>query len=250
VQADLKTFATLDVHGTSVLTCITAQNPRRVAGIEPCSTKIIRAQMEAVFEELPPRAVKTGMLFSREIISEVARGLRHRRCPIVVDPVMIATSGARLLKPYAVKALMTELFPIATLVTPNIPEAEMLLGIPIREPEDLRAAARAWHERFGCAALIKGGHLRRTGEVFDAFFDGKTESVLSCRRVRGVKTHGTGCTYSAAIAAHLARGEKLSRAVELAKMFVTGAILHSRRVNRHDVLGFHISITEPGARRA
>ena len=249
VQADLKTFATLGVHGTSAITCITAQNPRRVLGIEPCSVKIIRGQIEAVFEELPPRAVKTGMLFSSEIICEVARALSQRRCLVVVDPVMISTSGARLLKPDGVKALMNKLFPLATLVTPNIPEAEALLGISICEPEDLRAAARALHEGFGCAALVKGGHLRNTHEAIDVFFDGKTELMLSCRRVRGVTTHGTGCTYSAAIVAHLARGENLSRAVELAKMFVTGAIAHSRRVNRHDVLGFHISISEPNVRR-
>jgi hydroxymethylpyrimidine kinase/phosphomethylpyrimidine kinase len=249
VQADLKTFAALGVHGTSAITCITAQNPRRVIGIEACSAKIIRQQIEAVFDQLPPRAVKTGMLFSSEIILEIAGMLRRRRCPVVVDPVMIATSGARLLKADAAQALVKKLFPLATLVTPNIPEAETLLGISIREPEDLRTAARALHDRFGCAALVKGGHLGNTLEAIDVFFDGKTELMLSCPRVVGVKTHGTGCTYSAAIVAHLARGENLSRAVELAKMFVTGAIAHRRRMNGHDVLGFHLSITEPNVRR-
>ncbi len=249
VQADLKTFAALGVHGASAITCITAQHPRRVLGIEPCSATIIRKQIEAVFEELPPRAVKTGMLFSNEIICEVARALRRRRCPIVVDPVMIATSGARLLKADAWKALVNKLFPLATLVTPNIPEAESLLGLSIQGPEHLRTAARTMHERFGCAALVKGGHLRNTREAIDVFFDGETELMLSCRRAHGVKTHGTGCTYSAAIAAYLARGENLSRAVELAKMFITGAIVHSRRVNGHDVLGFHISISEPNVPR-
>jgi hydroxymethylpyrimidine/phosphomethylpyrimidine kinase len=249
VQADLKTFATLGVHGTSAITCITAQNPRRVLGIEACSAKIVRGQIEAVFDQLPPRAVKTGMLFSSEIIREVARALRQRRYPVVVDPVMIATSGARLLKADARNALVKKLFPLATLVTPNIPEAEALLDLCIREPEDLRTAARAMHERFGCAALVKGGHLRNTREAIDVFFDGKTELMLSCPRVVGVKTHGTGCTYSAAITAHLAHGETLSRAVELAKMFVTGAIAYRWRMNGHEVLGFHISITEPNVRR-
>jgi hydroxymethylpyrimidine kinase/phosphomethylpyrimidine kinase len=237
VQADLKTFAALGVHGASAITCVTAQNPRRVLGIEACSTKIIREQIAAVFDQLPPRAVKTGMLFSREIILEVAGALRPRRCPVVVDPVMVATSGARLLKADAAQALVKKLFPLATLVTPNIPEAETLLGISIREPEDLRAAARALHDRFGCAALVKGGHLPNIHEAIDVFFDGTTELLLSSPRVRGVKTHGTGCTYSAAVAAHLARGEKLVRAVESAKKFVTKAIVNSRRANRHDVLG-------------
>ncbi len=237
VQADLKTFAALGVHGASAITCITAQNPRRVIGIEACSAKIVREQIAAVFDQLPPRAVKTGMLFSREIIHEVGGALRQRRCPLVVDPVMVATSGARLLKADAAKALVEKLFPLATLVTPNIPEAETLLGVSIREPEDLRAAARALHDRFRCAALVKGGHLANTREAIDVFFDGHTELLLSSPRVRGVKTHGTGCTYSAAVAAHLARGEKLARAVQLAKEFVTSAIVNSRRANRHDVLG-------------
>jgi hydroxymethylpyrimidine/phosphomethylpyrimidine kinase len=249
VQADLKTFAALGVHGASAITCITAQNPRRVLGIEACSAKIIRAQIEAVFDQLPPRAVKTGMLFSREIIHEVAEALRRGRCPVVVDPVMIATSGARLLKADAAKALREKLFPLATLVTPNLPEAETLLGISIREPEDLRAAARALQERFGCAALVKGGHLANTREAIDVFFDGNTELFLSSPRVRGVKTHGTGCTYSAAVAAHLALGEKLAHAVKLAKEFVTNAIANSRRANRHDVLGFPTSTKGPAGRR-
>jgi hydroxymethylpyrimidine/phosphomethylpyrimidine kinase len=248
VQADLKTFAALGVHGTSAITCVTAQNPKSVLSIESCSTKIICAQIEAVFEELPPRAVKTGMLFSGDIIREVIQALHRRRCPIVVDPVMIATSGAQLLKADAVKALVNKLFPLATLVTPNIPEAEALLGLSIREPEDLRAAARALHGRFGCAALVKGGHLSGTHEAIDVFFDGDTELLLSSPRVHGVKTHGTGCTYSAAVAAHLARGETRSRAVTLAKEFVTSAIMNSRRANRHDVLGW--ATTEPGVRRA
>jgi hydroxymethylpyrimidine/phosphomethylpyrimidine kinase len=248
VQADLKTFAALGVHGTSAITCITAQNPRRVIGIEACSAKIIREQIEAVYDQLPPRAVKTGMLFSTEIIHEVAGALRRRRCPVVVDPVMIATSGERLLKADAAQALVKKLFSLATLVTPNIPEAETLLGISIRDPEDLRTAARALHERFGCAALVKGGHLANTREAIDVFFDGDTELMLSCPRVRGVKTHGTGCTYSAAVVAHLAHGEKLVRAVESAKEFVTNAIVNSRRANRHDVLGFPTSRKEPVGR--
>ena len=237
IQADLKTFAALGVHGTSAITCITAQNPKRVIGIEACSVKIVRAQIEAVFSELRPAAAKTGMLFSEEIIRAAARWFaREHRCPLIVDPVMIATSGARLLEANAIKALTRDLLPLATLVTPNVPEAEALLGTFVREPEQLRQAARQIHERFGCAALVKGGHLQNTSEAIDIFFDGSVELLLSSPRVRGVRTHGTGCTYSAAITAHLARGEKLERAVRLAKEFITRAIATSRRVHRHDVL--------------
>jgi hydroxymethylpyrimidine kinase/phosphomethylpyrimidine kinase len=237
VQADLKTFMALGVHGTSAITCVTAQNPRGVRAIEAGSPKMVRAQIEAVFEELPPHAAKTGMLLSTALIHEVARAWKGRQCPLVVDPVMVATSGARLLQPDAIRALTQRLFPDALLVTPNVPEAEALLEMSIRAPEDLREAARKLHMRFGCAALIKGGHLRSERESIDVLFDGKTEWLLSSPRVPGVKTHGTGCTYSAAITAYLARGEKLVRAVELAKQYITSAIANTLRAGGHDVLG-------------
>jgi hydroxymethylpyrimidine/phosphomethylpyrimidine kinase len=237
IQADLKTFAALGVHGTSAITCITAQNPKRVMAVESCSSQIVRAQMTAVFSELPPRAAKTGMLFSAEIIRVVARWFaKHRACALVVDPVMIATSGARLLKEDAGKILTRQLLPLAAVITPNLWEAEALLGVKIREPEDLRTAARQLHEQFGCAVLVKGGHLPRKCDAMDIFFDGRSELLLTSARIKGVKTHGTGCTYSAAITAHLARGEKLERAVQLAKDFVTKAIQQSHLVCGHDVL--------------
>ena len=236
VQADLKTFATLGVHGTCAITCLTAQNPRRVTMIEAASSKMVGAQISAVFDELPPQAAKTGMLFSAPIIRVVAQALRGHGRPLVVDPVMVATSGARLLRPEAIRALTRDLFPLATLITPNVPEAEALLGSAIGSEEELRRAARELHRRFGCAALVKGGHLRGSKDSADAFFDGRNELLFTARRIRGVKTHGTGCTYSAAIAAHLARGEKLVKAVELAKHFVTHAIAAAARVHGHDVL--------------
>ena len=236
-QADLKTFTALDVHGTCAITCLTAQNPRRVTAVEACSPRIVRAQIEAVFEELPPRAAKTGMLFSSALIREVARAWRGRNCPLVVDPVMVATSGARLLQPDAIRALTEKLFPLAALITPNVPEAEALLGVRIQSPEDLRAAARSLHARFGVAALVKGGHLRGGRESVDIFFDGVNEWLLSSPRVRGVRTHGTGCTYSAAVTAHLAHGEKLHAAVARAKDYITDAIANTRRAGGHDVLG-------------
>jgi hydroxymethylpyrimidine/phosphomethylpyrimidine kinase len=236
IQADLKTFAALGVHGTSAITCLTAQNPRGVLGIQATTPRLVRQQLEAVFAELPPRAVKTGMLYSAPIIREVASSLGKHKPRLVVDPVMVSTSGAQLLKPAAVRSLCGELLPLAALVTPNLDEAELLVGRPLRTIEDLRAAAKTLHGRFGCAALVKGGHLRGLPEAVDIFFDGREELLLSAPFVRGVSTHGTGCTYSAAIAGYLALGCTLPAAVQQAKEFITQAIACSHSVGRHSVL--------------
>jgi len=237
VQADLKTFAALGLHGTSAITCVTAQNPKGVRGIQAIRPEIVRAQIEAVFAELPPAAVKTGMLYSVEIIRVVATFFqRGRRPPLVVDPVMVATSGALLLKPSAVKALLNELLPLATLATPNLDEAQILVGAKLASVEDLRAAARDIVRRFGCAALVKGGHLHGLREAVDIFNDGRMELLLRAPFVRGVSTHGTGCTYSAAIAGYLACDFRLPRAVKAAKCFVTQAIANSTRAAGHGVL--------------
>ena len=239
IQADLKTFAALGVHGTSAITCLTAQNPKGVSAIQVAKPAIVRAQIEAVFAELRPAAVKTGMLFDTAIIREVAEffgKLPGQKPPLIVDPVMVATSGARLLKPAALRAMQKNLLPLAALVTPNLDEAEILVGRRLKSVDDLRAAARAIHQRFLCAALVKGGHLRGLREAVDIFFDGKTELLLSAPFVRGVSTHGTGCTYSAAIAAYCALGYDLPRAVQLAKKFITRAIAGSVRTGKHFVL--------------
>jgi hydroxymethylpyrimidine/phosphomethylpyrimidine kinase len=176
IQADLKTFASLGVHGTTVVTCVTAQSPAKVLGLEPCSPKIVRQQIEAVFAELPPSAVKTGMLWSREIIREVADFFRRKQqARLVVDPVMVATSGARLLKPGAVTSMQKELLPLASLVTPNLQEAEILTGLKLSAPEDLRTAAKMIRRDYGCAVLIKGGHLKNSREAIDIYYDGQTE---------------------------------------------------------------------------
>jgi hydroxymethylpyrimidine/phosphomethylpyrimidine kinase len=243
VQADLKTFAALGVHGASAIACLTAQNPRRVLGIEPVPPKMLRRQIEAVFEELPAAAVKTGMLFSAENVRVVASFFRNPKSQIpnpklVVDPVMISTSGANLLEPAAIKVLKEKLLPLATLVTPNLDETEILTGRKPASVEEMREAAREIHSRFGCAALVKGGHLRGGREAVDIFFDGKTEWLLSAPFVKGVRTHGTGCVYSAAICAALALGHTLPRAVEAGKRFVTRAILESYRVGDHFALEF------------
>lgn len=241
VQADLKTFAALGVHGTSAMACLTAQNPRRVMGVEACSPKILRQQIEAVFAELPPAAVKTGMLFSSGNIRVVTNFFRARtarsRVPLIVDPVMVSTSGARLLKSSAIKILLEELLPLAALVTPNLDETEILVGRKINSVEAMRAAAREIHARFGCAVLVKGGHLRGSGEALDIFYDGRTELLLGAPFIRGVSTHGTGCTYSAAICAALALGQDLPSAVETGKNFITAAISNSARIGKHFTLG-------------
>ena len=237
IQADLKTFAALGVHGTCAITCITAQNPKGVYGIQACSVEIVRRQIKAVFEELHPVAVKTGMLYSAPIIHVVADYfLRRKGAPLVVDPVMVSTSGAQLLKRAAVKALCEELLPLATLITPNLDEAEILVGEKLASVTDLRAAARVLYGRFGCAVLVKGGHLRGLKEAVDIFYDGRQELLLSAPFIRGVSTHGTGCTYSAAIAGYLARGCALARAVERAKNYITQAIARSQAAAGHSVL--------------
>ena len=242
VQADLKTFAALGVHGASAIACLTAQNPRRVLAVETCPPGTLRRQIEAVFEELPPAAIKTGMLFSAENVRIVADffGRVASRKHLVVDPVMVSTSGARLLHPAAEKILREKLLPLAAIVTPNLDEAEILTGMKLRSPEDLREAACRIHIRHGCAVLVKGGHLKKTREAIDIFFDGKTELLLSAPFVQGVSTHGTGCTYSAAICAALALGHDLPRAVEIGKGFITAAIAGSYRIGSHFALG-HVS---------
>jgi hydroxymethylpyrimidine/phosphomethylpyrimidine kinase len=236
VQADLKTFAAFNVHGVCALTCVTAQNPGRVLRIQPCAPRLVREQIEAVLDELPPAAAKTGMLCNEGIIRELIRLFRDRaRMPLVVDPVMISTSGTRLLRASAVKLLVNGLFPLAAMVTPNLREAEVITGRVLRSPEDLRWAARQIHRRCGCAVLLKGGHLRGR-EAADIFFDGRTELLLTAPFVKGVRTHGTGCTLSAAVTALLASGHALPDAVCQAKSYVAGAIAAARCAASHPVL--------------
>jgi hydroxymethylpyrimidine/phosphomethylpyrimidine kinase len=253
VQADLKVFASLGAHGTSAITCVTAQNPRRVLAIQPCKPMIVRRQLEAVFNEVPPAAVKTGMLYSAATICEVAGFFAKRRnIPLVVDPVMISTSGARLLKNSAIHLLKARLLHLATLVTPNVDEAAALTARKLKSAEDLRWAARRIHQQFGCAALVKGGHLQNLNEAVDIFFDGKNELLLSAPFVRKVRTHGTGCTYSAAIAGFLSLGDELPNAVERAKEYISQAIAQACSVGKqHSVLNpfWQLSAGRTEARR-
>ena len=238
IQADLKTFAALGVHGASAITCVTAQNPRRMTCVGACRPDIVRKQIEAVFAELRPAAVKTGMLYSAEIIREVVDFFRRKRVALVVDPVMVATSGARLLKPAAIKVLEKELLPLAALVTPNVHEAAALTGMTVRSVEDMRRAARELKRRFGCAALVKGGHLPGMKEAVDIFYDGRVELLLTAPFVKGLRTHGTGCVYSAAVAGNLALGADLPVAVGRAKEHITRAIAGCRMAAGHPVLDY------------
>jgi hydroxymethylpyrimidine/phosphomethylpyrimidine kinase len=186
---------------------------------------MVREQLEAVAAAFPLSAAKTGMLFSAAIVREVAAFFRHKRSvPLVVDPVMISTSGRRLLQTAGVTMLQRELLPLATLVTPNVSEAEILTGKKIKTPDELRAAARTISRMFGCAALVKGGHLPGTNEAVDFLCSGGKEWMFSAPRAEAKGLHGTGCTYSAAITAWLARGRSLEQAVKLAKDHITRTI--------------------------
>jgi hydroxymethylpyrimidine/phosphomethylpyrimidine kinase len=229
IQADLKTFALLQVHGTCAITCVTAQNRQSVARLQPCAPAMVRSQIEAVAGAMPLAAAKTGMLYSAAIVAEVAAFFRStRNLPLVVDPVMVATSGRRLLQAGGLAALRSDLLPLATLVTPNVAEAEILTGRKIGSLEELRAAASTIHRQFGCAALVKGGHFRGTGDAVDFLYSGEGEWMLTTPRIRRGGRHGTGCVYSAAITAWVARGSSLEKAVERAKNYIARSIYLTR----------------------
>lgn len=223
IQADLATFAAHGVFGATVLTAATAQNTRGVRAIEPLPPRFVRAQMDAVFPDLRPDAVKIGMLFDASRAREVRRGLeRHGARRVVLDPVMTAKGGAVLLEASARGAVLS-LFPLCDLVTPNLPEAETLAEMRISSESDRRLAAGILADRGAGAVLIKGGHGRGP-VVSDLFFDGRTFREIRHPRVRTRATHGTGCTLSAAIAARLAMGERLEEAVESAIAWLARAI--------------------------
>lgn len=233
LQADLKTFDRLMAHGACVVTCVTAQNRKTVARLEPCSPGMVRAQLAAVASAFPIGAAKTGMLLSSGIVREVAAFFqKNPSAPLVVDPVIISTSGRRLLQTSAVEVLKRELLPLCALVTPNVFEAEILTGRKIATLEDLRQSAKIIHQEYGCAALVKGGHLTGANESVDFLYSRNGEWMFSAPRAAVKGLHGTGCVYSAAIVAWLARGRSLDRAVKLAKGHVTRAIFYPSRQSR------------------
>lgn len=228
IQADLKTFTALGVYGMSVLTSITAQNTRGVLGIFDLPPEFVKSQLVAVLSDIGVDAVKTGMLSTAEIIEVVSSTLKEFKVHhLVVDPVMRAKSGDRLLQPDAEQALRKKLFPCALLVTPNIPEAEALTGRRVTRIEDMKECARMIHDNGPQAVLIKGGHIEQAKEAVDILFDGQTFYEFVSPRIVTKNTHGTGCTYAAAITSYLARGEELLQSITFAKDYVTGAIRHS-----------------------
>jgi len=224
IQADLKTFAALGVYGTSVLTAVTAQNTLGVTAVQEIESDVITAQLDAVMSDMGADAAKTGMLASARIIATVASGVeRHRIRKLVVDPVMVAASGARLLRADAMATLKSKLLPLALVVTPNIPEAEALVDGKIATVDQVRDAAVAIKRLGPGAVIIKGGH-RESSEAIDLLYDGRTFREFRAEWVKTTSNHGTGCTFSAAIASGLARGLPLPRAVDLAKQYVTSAL--------------------------
>jgi len=227
IQADLKTFAAFGVHGTSAITAITAQNTITVSAIHEVPVRMIRAQIDAVVEDIGVQAAKTGMLASAEIIEAVAAAIRdHGIRNLVVDPVMVAKGGARLLHNDAIAALYRYMLPLAAVVTPNIPEAEVLLGRTLETLDDRRQAARDLVALGPRAAVVKGGHVAATPAI-DVYWDGVEMVELTGRRIATKNTHGSGCAFSAAITAGLAKGQGPLEAVRAAKVFITAAIEHS-----------------------
>ena len=225
IQADLKTFTAFRVFGTSVITSITAQNTESVLGIYDLPPEFVKLQIDAVLSDIGTDAAKTGMLSSEGIISAVAERVKKYRIErLVVDPVMMAKSGDRLLKSESEKALIQELLPLALIVTPNLHEAEMLSEIEVSSIADMREAAKRVKSLGPRYVLLKGGHLEQASESIDILYDGEDFYNFSSPRIETTNTHGTGCTYSAAICAGLANGLSVIEAIRGAKNYITGAI--------------------------
>jgi hydroxymethylpyrimidine/phosphomethylpyrimidine kinase len=230
IQADLKTFAALGVFGTSVITAVTAQNLSGVSAIQAIDPGVVQKQLQAVLEGFPIKAIKTGMLFSVEILAVITRILSaHREIPLVVDPVFAATSGSKLIQDDAIRQLQDKLFPLAALVTPNIPEAEILTGKSIKNRHDLEQAARNLFEVLNTPVLMKGGHLADT--ALDVLVDAAGMECFAGELVAGVNNHGSGCTLASAIAAALAKGESLRKAVNTAKTYIQHSLKNSLQLS-------------------
>lgn len=223
IQADIKTMTMNGVYAMSAVTALTAQNTTGVTGIMEVTADFLRQQIDAVFEDIYPDAVKIGMVSSAELIEVIAeRLIAHKAKNIVVDPVMVATSGSALMKTDAVSMLMSKLFPLAAVITPNIPETEVLSGMKVRTKEDMQKAAKMIGDSCGCAILVKGGHC--VNDANDLLYaDGKWR-WFEGKRIDNPNTHGTGCTLSSAIASNLAKGFSLEESVQRAKDYISGAL--------------------------
>ncbi|QWU13545.1 hydroxymethylpyrimidine/phosphomethylpyrimidine kinase [Paenibacillus sophorae] len=225
IQADLKTFQELGVYGMSALTAVTAQNTLGVQGVYPLDTEAVARQLDSIGEDLTPDAVKTGMLFSGEIIRTAAGKIRQYGWDnLVVDPVMVAKGGSSLLQREAVQSLIQHLLPLALVTTPNIPEAEIIAEMTIASLTDCEEAARRIAQMGSRYVVVKGGHGSGNGAVRDVMYDGKNFVYMESPRIDTLHTHGTGCTYSAALTAELAKGQSAEEAVRTAKAFIRAAI--------------------------
>ncbi|ABA23126.1 Phosphomethylpyrimidine kinase [Trichormus variabilis ATCC 29413] len=234
IQADLRTFAFHCVHGTSAITCVTAQNTLGVARVDAMSPEAVAAQIQAVVEDIGVQAAKTGMLLNQGIIATVAQqvetlGINN----LVVDPVMVSRTGAQLIDDNAIKTLRQQLIPLAAIITPNRYEAQILSGLPINTLDDMRAAAQVIHRNLKAkAVLVKGGGMQGNARGVDIWFDGQHLETLTTKQVDTKNTHGTGCTLSAAIASNLAKGQNLHQAVTQAKEYVTTALTYSLNIGQ------------------
>ncbi len=231
IQADLKAFSANGVFGMSVITAVTAQNTQGVLAVEDISTGVIQKQIEAIYDDIQVDAVKIGMVSRTETINAISGHLqKYHASNVVIDPVMVSKSGFHLLQPEAVNALIEKLLPLATLVTPNIPEAEIITGMSIKNLKDMEEAAERIYRMGPANVLLKGGHLN--AEATDVLFDGSKGLRLTAERIPTKNTHGTGCTLSAAIAANLAKGYAITDAVREAKDYLTTAIKHSLEIGK------------------
>ena len=228
IQADLKTFAAFGVYGASAITAITVQSTRGVESATPLEADLVTAQIEEVAGDLAIDATKIGMLATAAIVEAVAATIKELELPlVVVDPVLVSTSGTRLLDDDGVRALCTELLPVARVVTPNVPEAEALTGMRVDSLAAARDAARRLHKMGAAAVIVTGGHGEWEQDVVDLLFDGHQFHELRTTRVRARETHGTGCTFASAVAAGLALGQPLAEAAASAQQYVAGAIAHA-----------------------
>ena len=225
IQADIKTMTMNGVFAMSAITALTAQNTTGVTGILNSTPEFLAQQLDAVFTDIYPDAVKIGMVSSQELIRVIAQKLRQYGAKhIVVDPVMVATSGSRLLEENAANTLMEKLFPLADIITPNIPELEVISGRQIESTDDIIEASKAVYDKYGCPVLSKGGHFTDTACVCDYLWDGKQIITFETKRVDNPNSHGTGCTLSSAIASGLAKGQSLEQAVDNGKKYVTACL--------------------------
>lgn len=224
IMADLKSFQARSVYGMAVVTSVVAQNTKGVQLIRHLDQEILEEQLKSVFQDIVPDAIKTGMLAQVETIELVASYLAEQKCPYVLDPVMVATSGDRLIEEDAIQALKTKLLPLATIITPNLPEAEVLVGRTLKSENDIINAGRWIQKELGVKnVVIKGGHLAKVASDYLFLEDGEVR-IISAARIATNHTHGTGCTYAAVITAELAKGRTVAQAVETAKRFITEAI--------------------------